>query len=124
MKTILGILLLCVAALAVPEADVTGTWSGSFNMTGPDGQTRNSSALLILKQSGAAISGTVGPHENERLEITRGTIEGDKIKLAVEQDGRTLKFDLVLAAGRITGSVEMGREGRTLTAKIDVTRAK
>jgi hypothetical protein len=124
MKTILGILLLCVAALAVPEADVTGTWSGSFNMTGPDGQTRNSSALLILKRSGAAISGTVGPHENERLEITRGTIEGDKIKLAVEQDGRTLKFDLVLAAGRITGSVEMGREGRTLTAKIDVTRAK
>ena len=124
MRTILGILLLCGAALALPEADVTGTWSGSFNITGPDGQTRNSSALLMLKQSGAGITGTVGPHENERLDIDKGTIEGDKIKLVVEQDGRTLKFDLVLAGGRITGDVEMAREGRAMTAKIDVTRAK
>jgi hypothetical protein len=124
MKTILGILLVCVAALALPQADVTGTWSGSFVITAPDGQTRDSSALLILKQSGAAITGTVGPHENERLNITKGTIEGDKIKLLVEQDARTMKFDLVLAAGRITGSVEMAREGRTMTAKIDVTRPK
>lgn len=124
MKTIFGILLLCVAALALAEGEVTGTWTGSFNMTGPDGQTRNSSALLILKQSGAAISGTVGPHENERLDITNGTIEGDKIKLTVERDGRTLKFDLVLSAGRITGNVEMARDGRAMTAKIDVTRAK
>ena len=121
---ILGILLLCVAAVAVPETDVTGTWSGSLNMTGPDGQTRNSGALLVLKQSGAAISETVGPHENERIDITKGTIEGDKIKLSIKQDDRTLKFDLVLAGDRITGDVEIGREGRTMTAKIDVTRAK
>ena len=124
MKTILGILLLCAAALAVPQADLTGTWSGSFVITAPDGQTRNSSALLVLKQSGGAITGTVGPHENERIEITKGTIEGDKVKIVVEQDGRTMKFDLVLAAGRLTGDVEMGRDGQTRTAKIDVTRPK
>jgi hypothetical protein len=124
MKTILGILLLCVAALAAPQADLTGTWTGKFVITAPDGQTRDTGALLVLKQSGGAITGTVGPHENERIEIKKGTIEGDKVKIVCEQDGRSLKFDLVLAAGRLTGDVEMGRDGQTRTAKIDVTRPK
>jgi hypothetical protein len=47
------------------------------------------------------------------------TIDGKPI-----HEGRTIKFDLVLAADRITGDVNMVRDGQTAKAKIDVTRAK
>ena len=78
----------------------------------------------MLKQSGPPLPGRLDRTRTSGSTIAKGAIEGDKIKLLVEQDGRTLKFDLVLAAGRMTGDVEMGRDGRTMQAKIDVTRAK
>jgi hypothetical protein len=42
----------------------------------------------------------------------------------VEGDGRVIKFDLVLAADKISGNVDIGMQGQTAKAKIDVTRAK
>jgi hypothetical protein len=42
----------------------------------------------------------------------------------VEDEGRVINFDLVVAADRIKGDVNMSREGQTAKAKVDVTRAK
>ena len=79
----------------------------------------------MLTQNGTEITGAVGPDEGEQHAITKGKIEGDKITLVVEdEEGRTIKFDLVLAADRITGDVNMVRDGQTAKAKINVTRAK
>ena len=52
------LLLVACAALAVADVNVTGTWSGSFNIIGPDGQTKDSTAVLVLKQNGSEITGT------------------------------------------------------------------
>ena len=125
MKTILCFLILATfAGMAMAGGDVTGKWSGSLNMTAPNGETKESSALLVLKQSGTDITGTVGPNEDEQVAIQKGKIEGDKITLEAEHDGHSIKFDLVLAADRITGEVNMSGEGQTAKAKLDVTRAK
>lgn len=125
MKAILCILLLGALALAAaPDTDVTGKWTGSFNITNQDGQTKEATACLLLKQNGSAITGTVGPDEGEQHNITKGKIEGDKITLLVEDEGRTITFDLVLAADRIKGDVNMSHDGQTGKAKIDVGRAK
>ena len=124
MRTFLCFLVLAVlACAAVADVDVTGKWSGSFNMTGPDGD-KEGTAVLILKQSGTEISGTVGPNEDEQFPIQKGKIEGDKITLEADHEGHTLKIDLVLAADRITGEAHMSAEGQTLSGKIDVSRAK
>ncbi len=124
MRTFLCFLVLAVlACAAVADVDVTGKWSGSFNMTGPDGD-KEGTALLILKQSGTEITGTVGPSEDEQFTIQKGKIEGDKITLEADHNGHTMKIDLVLADNRITGEAHMEAEGQTLNAKIDVTRAK
>jgi hypothetical protein len=124
MRTFLCFLVLAVlACAAVADVDVSGKWSGTFNMTGPDGD-KDGTALLMLKQSGTDITGTVGPSEDEQFPIQKGTIEGNKITLEADHGGHTMKIDLVLADNRITGEAQMEAEGTTLKAKIDVTRAK
>ena len=117
-------ILAAFAGIAVADVNVTGKWSGSFNAVGPDGQTKDSTAVLVLKQNGSEITGTVGPNEGEQHEITKGKIEGDKITLESNDGGIAIKFDLALAGDRITGEANAVGEGRTLKAKIDVTRAK
>jgi hypothetical protein len=119
--------LLILAALAgfgIAEVDVTGKWSGTFNITNPDGETKESTAVLILKQSGADITGTVGPSEDQQFAIQKGKIEGSKITLEADHDGQPIKFDLILAGDRITGEANMSRDGQTAKAKIDVIRAR
>jgi hypothetical protein len=126
MKRLLYFLMLAAfaAGIAMADTNVTGKWSGSFNMIGPDGQTKDGTALLLLKQNGAEVTGSVGPDEGEQHAITKGKIDGDKITLVAEDEGRTIQFNLVVAAERITGDVNMSHDGETRKAKIDVTRAK
>jgi hypothetical protein len=124
MRTLCTLLLGVFALVAAPDTNVTGKWSGTFNMTGPDGQTSDGTALLLLTQAGTGITGSVGPSEGEQHVIKSGKIEGDKITLLVEDEGRVINFDLVFAADRIKGDVKMSHEGQTATAKLDVGRAK
>ena len=123
MRTLLCLLIAVTLAVAA-DVDVTGKWTGSFNITNPDGETKESTALLILKQSGTEITGTVGPHEDEQEPIQKGKIEGNKITMEAEHDGHTVKFDLVLTADRMTGEANMSGDGRTAKAKVDVGRVK
>jgi hypothetical protein len=125
MRTLLCLFVLAaLACAAIADVDVTGKWSGSFNMTGPNGETKDGTALLMLKQSGTDITGSVGPSEDEQFVIQKGKIEGDKITLEADHGGNIMKIDLVLAADRITGEAHMSADGQTLKAKIDVSRTK
>jgi hypothetical protein len=123
MRTIFCILLLGALALfAAADTNITGKWTGPFKIVGPEPET--GTAILVLKQSGSDITGTVGPAEGEQHTITKGKIEGDKITLLVEDEGHTIKLDLVLAGDRITGDVNISHDGETRKGNIDVTRAK
>jgi hypothetical protein len=118
--------LLCLSllTLALSAADVTGKWSGSFETADAGGQTRTSTALLNLKQAGSQVTGTVGPNEGEQTAINKGTIEGNKIALEVESEGRHVQFRLVLAGDSLRGDATITREGQTRTAKLDLKRDK
>ena len=123
-------ILMCVsmvavlAGIAVADTTVTGKWTGSFHSISPDGEARESTAVMLLKQTGSDITGTAGPSENEQHLTLKGKIDGDKITLAAEDEGRSVHLDLVLAADRITGDMNMVHSGQTAKAKIDLTRAK
>jgi hypothetical protein len=112
-----------VGLVAAPDTNITGKWTGSFSITGPDG-SKDGNAVLMLKQTGNEVTGTVGPSEDEQYTIKTGKLDGDKITLLVEDEGRSIKFDLVLAADRITGDADLSHDGQTAKAKLDVTRAK
>jgi hypothetical protein len=122
MKRSVLCLLFSVASLF---ADVTGKWSGSFDITGPDGQTKADTAFLNLRQEGAKITGTAGPSENKQFDIKTGKIDGEKIALEVVlEDGGVLTFDLALDNDHIKGDVKGQMGDEKMTAKMDVTRVK
>ena len=115
---------LLLAALSL-FADVSGKWSGSFDITGPDGQTKPDTAFLNLKQEGNKISGTAGPNEEKQFNIKTGQIDGDKITMEVEmEDGGVLSFDLKVDGDHIKGDVKGQMGDEKMTAKMDVARAK
>jgi hypothetical protein len=122
MKRTMCCFLLSVVSLL---ADVTGKWSGSFDITGPDGEIKSETAFLNLKQDGNKITGTAGPNEDHQMEIKTGKIEGAKIALEVLlEDGNVLTFDLALVEDHIKGNAKGEMDGEKKTAKIDVTRVK
>jgi len=125
MRFLLCALLVAGFALtAAADTNVSGKWSGSFNITGPDGETKDATAFLVLQQKGNEITGSVGPSEDEQFPIGKGKIEGDKISIEADHEGHSIKLDLILEADRITGEASMSGEGQGLKAKIDVTRVK
>ena len=126
MKTLLCIVVVtALTGIASADTNVSGKWTGNFSITRDNGESKDSTAVLMLKQTGADITGTVGPTDEELLTIKSGKIEADKITLEVDDHGRAIKFNLVLTADRITGEANVsGENGETAKAKLDVTRAK
>lgn len=114
-----GFLLFMVTVLG---ADVTGKWSGSFDVTGPDGETKQSTAYMSLKQSGTEITGTAGPDENQQWPILNGKIDEDKITFEVQTDKPLIKFDLRLVEGHLKGEAKGEKDGKTVKASVDLTR--
>jgi hypothetical protein len=118
------IVLLAFVASAI-AADVTGTWSGPLKMKMGD-ETRDDSALLILKQSGGAITGTIGPNDERRYDISKGTIEGNDVHIEANIDGENkLVLDLKLDGEKLTGNLKaQGPEAPPLTGTMTLEKKK
>lgn len=114
-------LLTSLFTSALFGADVTGSWIGTF--TPSDGQT--GSALLVLKQDGAKLTGTAGPNSGEQMEISNGKVEGSNITFEIaREDGSKMTFVLKLEGEAITGEIARIRDGDKKTAKLEVKREK
>jgi hypothetical protein len=125
MRVLLCVSVLIGIALAAPaDINVTGNWSGTVNIARPDGSTSDNTVVLILKQSGTEISGTVGTRQDDQRPIQKGKIDGDKIALEVQdsENNRVITFALVLAGDRIKGDVNITGNGETRKATLDVVR--
>ena len=120
--------LLAVTALigvAMADVKVTGKWSGTFSITRDNGESKDATAVMNLKQTGGEITGTVGPTNDEQFPIQKVKIDGDKITLEAEHGGQAIKFTLVCSADHITGEANMSSEnGETAKVKLDLTREK
>jgi hypothetical protein len=123
-KATLILIFAAVWVAVAAGADVSGRWTGSFKMTAPDGQVHDGTALLVLKQAGSDITGTIGPDDGEQHSITKGKIEGDKVTLEAAEGALVMKLEMVLTGERLAGDVTASGEGRQMKAKIDVSRAK
>ncbi len=121
-KILVCSLLASVMALAAAAADVTGNWSGSFTPEGGQAGT----AYAVLKQAGAAVTGSAGPAEDQQWTGLKGTIRGDKVVVEVQAtDGTVYKCDLVLAGDHLKGDVSFTPSGgQPMKAKMDIARVK
>jgi hypothetical protein len=119
-------LFLLLSSTLIRAADVTGSWSGPIETT-RDGETRSSTALLILKQEGTKVTGTIGPNEDNRTDISMGSIEGSDVKLEAVVAGPELRvtLNLKLEGDKLAGELKVvGPDGQQMTGKMDLDRAK
>lgn len=110
-----------LAAPAFPPDNVTGKWAGSFVIT-MDGETRDDTAYMNLKQTGTELTGTAGPSEDRQWQIQKGKVEGNKLTFEVQTEQPIIKFELTLADGHLKGQAKAEHEGKSMNAVIDVTR--
>jgi len=123
----LGKLLVGLVAFValIHAADVTGTWSGSMAMTKGD-ETKDDTAYLVLKQTGAEISGTIGPNAEKRLTITQGSAEGNNvyIEATVEGDNK-LVLRLKVDGDKLVGDLKAeGPTAPPISGKMNLTKEK
>jgi len=123
----LGKLLVGLVAFValIHAADVTGTWSGSMAMTKGD-ETKDDTAYLVLKQTGAEISGTIGPNAEKRLTITKGSAEGNNvyIEATVEGDNK-LVLRLKVDGDKLVGDLKAeGPTAPPISGKMNLTKEK
>jgi len=127
VRTLLCVIALAALAIAAPAgAELTGKWTGSFNIQGPDGASLEQGGIVMnLKQTGAALSGTIGPSEEEQHPIVQGKVDGDKVTIEVKRgEQQVVKVELTLTGERLKGVANLTMQDRTATAKIDAVRAK
>lgn len=97
-----------VFALQEKAPDLSGTWTGKFQVAGQ--ADKEESAYLILKQTGAELSGSIGPNAERQQAINKGAVATGKDGTAVTFDsgrpGHVLTFDLKLVDGKLKGTVK------------------
>jgi hypothetical protein len=122
MKGIFKCVLVAAAVAAIAmAADVTGKWTGTIAPDGGDTHT----ALLVLKQDGATITGSAGPDESQQFPIKTGKIDGNKVVIEVAPTDESLyHLELVLDGDHLKGDATFHRGDDTMTGKVDVSRVK
>ena len=122
MKKLLCCLLF--SALALGAAELTGKWSGSFDITNSGGETKADTAYMSLKQNGGEVTGTAGPNAEKQWSIQKGKLDGQKLTFEVPmEDGGLLVFDLTFDGSSIQGSVKgTGSGGEQMSAKTSLKR--
>ena len=111
--------LLLAGSLSAAPADVTGKWEGSVTATREDGTPVNDRAVIILKQKGGEITGTIGGGDNDQHPITTGTIEGDKVTITATHttNGREFRLELTVNGDEMKGTVQAAERRGEVTLK-------
>ena len=120
MKSIFGLLLF--ATIAMAGADLTGKWSGTYDVSVSDGDTMKGRVFMILTQNGSEISGTIGPDEQQQSPITKGKIEGDRITFESQTEGPLMRFDLRLVDDHIRGEAIGELTDTKIRVKVELAR--
>jgi len=122
MKRIAVLLVFSAVALM---ADATGKWSGSVSgqFRAADGDT-SQPLFVILKQDGAALTGSIGPDEKMQIPMQNGAADSDRLKFEIAQgDKGTLLFDLKASADEIKGEARFKKfDGGETTFKVELKR--
>ena len=123
-------LLLAVSAVhaQAPPVNVTGRWMGTLTPQSDCESKRTEKPLVVLKQDGDVVTGSVGPDDTQRYEITKGklttTKDGTTLTFELTRGSTLMHFDLKLVDGKFKGDARAERDGQKLFATFELERAK
>ena len=121
MKTLIWALLF--TGLTLTAGELTGKWSGKFDITTSDGENKPDQAVMTLKVDGTTVTGTAGPNEDQQWAIKNGKLEAGKLTFEVLMEGGDgdqgkLVFDLVFDGDAIRGTATgTGHDGEKMSAE-------
>ncbi len=107
-------------------ADISGKWTGTVEIV-RDGEKRTTGAIMVLKQEGSKVTGTVGRDADRQFAIKTGTIEDGRITLEVVPDSgpAVVKFALKLDGDdRIAGDLKGEGDDGAFAGTVDLKREK
>jgi hypothetical protein len=131
----LVMLLLLSPTVFASADDLSGKWAGTFVVT-HNGQTSNDTAHMVAKQTGADLTGTIGPNADEQWPILKGKIATTKVEgkdvtnatfdvqVGGDTSGPLAHFALTLSDGHLKGNAKAEQGGETMDAVIDLQRIK
>ena len=112
MKSIvLSLLLLLGAAWAASASDLSGKWTGTIDVK-ENGESKTVPVLLILKQDGTKLTGSGGGSEEDQHPITKGSVDGDKVKIEAQAEDDTFYLELTVDGDQMSGDVRKGDSER------------
>lgn len=111
MASLRGLLLCLFAVLLVHSSaraqargsELSGTWSGEIAITTPDGKVQHDTAVLVLKQKGSVLTGTIGRTAEQQSPITQARVEAGQLRFHIEAGGG-MDFALLPSAGELRGT--------------------
>jgi hypothetical protein len=92
--------LLLLRAIALHADDVSGRWSGTLTLNGPNGAGEAQPYYLILNQNDAILSGSAGKDERSQSAIGNGRVTPDGIQF----DLGAVSLRLRLNGGELVGT--------------------
>jgi hypothetical protein len=121
MKAFVVILLFSAVLLyAKPAADVSGTWTGMTEVKGDNGLEKEA-AYVVLKQTGAKLTGTAGPDQVHQVPIQDGTIKGKLVSFHITS-GPVIYFKMTQAGDGMSGEMKVDVNGKVQTGTITLRR--
>ena len=121
--------VMSVAGLASQSApagpDLTGSWTGTIAIPEKGRRVRNP-LHAAFKQTGAELTGTIGPEANGQLGISKGRVETTKFGTVVTFDlpgaGFVMHFELVPDGTALRGVAKL--DGEKATAPVELQLVK
>lgn len=121
MKHFVVILFLFLfTSLVLSGADVSGRWSGAATISGPNGETQTQPLVMILKQTGEKVEGTIGPDADQQIPLRDTKLDGAKLVSEVDRDGQVFVLELQVEGDRMTGTAT-AKDG-SLSAAVSLSR--
>lgn len=113
----LAVLALMVCGTLAFAAALTGSWSGAILSNG-----ESMPAYFVLKQDGAALTGTGGPDTTEQLPMQNGKVDGDKFSFDVPAGKGTFHFELTQEGDTLKGTFQLKSEQNQREGTISMKR--
>jgi hypothetical protein len=111
---------LLLTSCSLAAGNVTGKWVGIFHVLPQGGGPREDKAVVILKQQGEEVTGTLGETESKQMPLKKGKITGNFLK--IEMEGNPVVFTLTLDGDKLTGEIRDAHEESRVLACLDLKR--
>lgn len=120
--------LICflIAIATACAADFSGKWTGTADIMSPDGKAQQQlSVVLQLRQSGNALTGTIGEVNGEQTDIASGAVSGSTISFEVRQgdNGPLWKIKLDRKGDDLSGDAVGTAGAQTLKGRLALKRS-